>query len=151
MRATTVVRMAPEISDEALLTRNATAAVLTDAGYPTSPATLATKATRGGGPPFRRFGPRPLYRWGDALLWARSRLGPLICSTSEPDFRSPSSLSLTEAGSTSKAEKPHAKCDRHGAVRAVDPPVGNVAKNGAVRRGQPRKKSPAAREASAIA
>ena len=78
-----VLCMAPEISDEALLTRNATAAALTERGYPTSPATLATKATRGGGPPFRRFGPRPLYRWGDALRWAQSRLGPLMRSTSE--------------------------------------------------------------------
>jgi hypothetical protein len=75
--------MAPEISDEALLTRNAIAAALTQAGYPTSPATLASKATRGGGPPYRRFGPRPLYQWGDALRWAQSRLGPRICSTSE--------------------------------------------------------------------
>src|SRR6516165_5353848 len=78
-----VLGMAHEISDEALLTRNATAAALTERGYPTSPATLATKATRGGGPPFRRFGPRPLYRWGDALRWAQSRLGPLMRSTSE--------------------------------------------------------------------
>jgi hypothetical protein len=75
--------MSPEISDEALLTRNATAAALTETGFPTSPATLATKATRGGGPPFRRFGARPLYAWGDALRWAQSRLGPLISSTSE--------------------------------------------------------------------
>ena len=82
-----VFRLAPEISDEALLTRHATAAALTDAGYPTSPATLATKATRGGGPPFRRYGFRPLYKWADALRWAQSRLGPLICSTSEPALR----------------------------------------------------------------
>jgi hypothetical protein len=79
--------MAPEISAEALLTRNATAAALSEAGYPTSSATLATKATRGGGPPFRRFGRRPLYKWGDALRWAQSRLSPLICSTSEPASR----------------------------------------------------------------
>jgi hypothetical protein len=72
-----------DIPDDALLTRDATAAALTEAGFPTSPATLATKATRGGGPPFRRFGPRPLYTWGDALRWAETRLGPLIFSTSE--------------------------------------------------------------------
>jgi len=83
--------MAPEISAEALLTRDATAAALTASGYPTSPATLATKATRGGGPAFRRFGSRPLYKWGDALRWAQSRLGPLIGSTSEatPAAREP--------------------------------------------------------------
>jgi hypothetical protein len=50
---------------ETLLTREAAAKVLTVAGFPTSPATLATKASRGGGPPFRKFGPRALYRWGD--------------------------------------------------------------------------------------
>jgi hypothetical protein len=38
---------------DALLTRDATAAALTEAGYPTSPKTLATKATPGGGPPFQ--------------------------------------------------------------------------------------------------
>ena len=38
------------------LTRNATAAALTAAGFPIRAATLATKATRGGGPPFQRFG-----------------------------------------------------------------------------------------------
>jgi len=72
-----VDRMTDGIPDDALLTRNATAAA-------TSPATLATKATRGGGPPFRRYGSRPLYKWGDALRWAQSRLGPLICNTSQP-------------------------------------------------------------------
>jgi hypothetical protein len=40
-----------------LLTRDATAAALTESGYPTSPKTLATKASRGGGPSFRHFGP----------------------------------------------------------------------------------------------
>jgi hypothetical protein len=70
---------------ETLLTRNATAAALTHAGFPTSKATLATKASRGHGPKFRKFGPRALYRWGDALDWARSRLGPPVGSTSELD------------------------------------------------------------------
>ena len=68
---------------DALLTRDRTAEALTDAGFPVTAATLATKATRGGGPPFRRFGTRPLYRWGDALEWAESRLSKPIHSTSE--------------------------------------------------------------------
>jgi hypothetical protein len=66
-----------------LLTRDANAAALTESGYPTSPKTLATKASRGGGPRFRHFGPRVLYRWGDALDWAENRLGPVVGSTSE--------------------------------------------------------------------
>lgn len=70
---------------DALLTRAKTAETLTEAGFPTSKATLATKASRGGGPPFRRFGAKPLYRWGDSLDWAQSRLGPPMRSTSEAD------------------------------------------------------------------
>ena len=68
---------------DALLPRRQTAEALTAKGYPVSPATLSTKATRGGGPPFRRFGVRVLYRWGDALAWAESRLSAPIRSTSE--------------------------------------------------------------------
>ena len=67
------------------LTRYAAAAALSEAGFPVSPATLATKATRGGGPPFQKFGPRPLYRWGDAIQWARTKLGPVVTSTSQLD------------------------------------------------------------------
>jgi hypothetical protein len=70
---------------DTLLGRRETAHALTAAGYRTSPATLATKASRGGGPPFRRWGRKPLYRWGDTLQWAWSRLGPPIRSTSEGD------------------------------------------------------------------
>jgi hypothetical protein len=70
---------------ETRLTRIATAAALSEAGFPVKPATLATKATRGGGPPFQRFGSRPLYKWADALRWAQSRLSPPIGSTSELD------------------------------------------------------------------
>ena len=41
---------------DALLTRDRTAAALSEGGFPTSPKTLATMATRGGGPRFHRFG-----------------------------------------------------------------------------------------------
>jgi hypothetical protein len=66
-----------------LLTRDATAAALTESGFPTSSKTLATMATRGGGPPFHRYGPRVLYRWSDALGWAEQRLGPAQQSTAK--------------------------------------------------------------------
>jgi hypothetical protein len=59
---------------DALLTRDATAAALTAAGYPIAAKTLGGKATRGGGPPYGLFAGRALYRWGAALDWARSRL-----------------------------------------------------------------------------
>ena len=77
--------MAIPSDPEALLTRDAMAQALTEAGFPVSPATLATKACRGGGPPFRKFGPKPLYRWASGLEWARAKLGPMVSSTSELD------------------------------------------------------------------
>jgi hypothetical protein len=67
------------------LSRKDAAKALTEAGFVTSPTTLATKASRGGGPPFRKFGPRPLYRWGATLEWAISRLGPEVTSSAELD------------------------------------------------------------------
>jgi hypothetical protein len=75
--------MPNELDIDCLLTRERTAAALTAAGFPTKSKTLATKATRGGGPPYRLYSARALYRWGDALDWARSRLTPLIHSASE--------------------------------------------------------------------
>ena len=71
--------------DDTLLTRDMAAAALTEAGYPVKSKTLATKATRGGGPPYRLFGVRPLYRWGDALAWAQGRLSAPRRSTSVKD------------------------------------------------------------------
>jgi hypothetical protein len=75
----------PILTEDTLLTRAQTADALTKAGFPVSAATLATKATRGGGPLFQHFGPFVLYRWGNSLQWARSRLGPPTSSTSELD------------------------------------------------------------------
>jgi hypothetical protein len=68
-----------------MLRRRQTAEALTATGFPITEATLATKATRGGGPPYRSFGRTPLYRWGDALAWAQARLSAPRGSTSEAD------------------------------------------------------------------
>jgi hypothetical protein len=68
---------------DALLRRKALAETLTAKGYPTSDKTLATKATRGGGPPYRLFGRIPLYRLGDALAWAESRMSLPRCASVE--------------------------------------------------------------------
>jgi hypothetical protein len=73
-----------ELSD-AFLTREQTAAALTARGFPVKAKTLSTKATRGGGPPYRLFGARVLYRWADALRWAEGRLSAPRGSTSEGD------------------------------------------------------------------
>lgn len=79
--------MANSIPDtpDALLTRGRTAEALTEAGFPVKAKTLATKATRGGGPPYRKFGQRAIYRWGDALAWAEARVTAAFCNTSEQD------------------------------------------------------------------
>jgi hypothetical protein len=76
--------MVPENPD-AILTRMQTGAALRAAGFPVADKSLATRASRGGGPPYRRFGARVLYRWGDALAWAESRLSDPIRSSSELD------------------------------------------------------------------
>jgi hypothetical protein len=77
--------MSLSIHPDALLTRRAAAQALTEAGFKTAPSSLATLAVRGGGPQFRRFGRIPLYRWGDLLDWAQSRLSTPMRSTSEAD------------------------------------------------------------------
>jgi hypothetical protein len=75
----------PNLNSDSVLQTAALAKALTESGFPTSAATLATKRSRGGGPPFRRWGRVPVYTWGDALKWARDRLGEPRCSTSEED------------------------------------------------------------------
>jgi hypothetical protein len=90
-----MTNLIPESSDS-LLTRDKTADALTQAGFPIKAKTLATKATRGGGPPYHKFGPRVLYRWGDALTWAEKRLSAAFCNTSERDVvGQPNELSAT--------------------------------------------------------
>lgn len=68
-----------------LLDRRAASALLSGFGITCAPATLATLASRGGGPPYRKFGTRVLYRPGDLVAWAESRLTPPRRSTSEAD------------------------------------------------------------------
>ena len=75
--------MKVEFDSNSLMTREQTALALTNAGFPTKSKTLATMATRGGGPPYRLYSARALYCWGDVLEWAKSRLTPLMSSTSD--------------------------------------------------------------------
>lgn len=77
-----MAQLIPEIA-EALLTRDRIAAALTEAGYPIKAKTLATKATRGGGPPYQLFSGKALYRWGSSLAWAQATITAPRCSTSE--------------------------------------------------------------------
>lgn len=68
---------------DARLSRKDTAKALTAKGFQITEATLATMATRGGGPAYRLFGRRPLYTWRDALAWAEGRLSKPVRSTAE--------------------------------------------------------------------
>ena len=51
-------------SPDTKLRRKPAAEALTEAGFPTSPNTLATMVTRGGGPPFYVFGKIAMYHVG---------------------------------------------------------------------------------------
>jgi len=68
-----------------LLTRAEAAQFLAQRGYPVAMRTLATMVSRGGGPLYRRFGGRALYRAEDLLAWAEARLAPPRRSTAEVD------------------------------------------------------------------
>ena len=59
-----------------LLTRVEAARFLQQRGFPVAARTLATLVSRGGGPAYRRFGQRALYRTEDLLAWAESRCSP---------------------------------------------------------------------------
>jgi hypothetical protein len=65
------------------LTRQQLAKALSDHGYPTAVSTLATYATRGGGPVFQIYGRRPIYTWGASLDWAKAKLSKPVRTTSE--------------------------------------------------------------------
>lgn len=70
---------------DALLTREQLAEAFKALGYPPTVKSLATMASRGGGPPFMKFGKYVRYRWGASLAWAESRLSAPRRSTSEAD------------------------------------------------------------------
>jgi hypothetical protein len=66
-------------------TRKQIARVLTELGYPVTEGALQTMASRGGGPPYSRWGKWTLYTGGPSLDWAESRCRPVGRSTSERD------------------------------------------------------------------
>jgi hypothetical protein len=73
-------------TDLRFLNRREAAAYLTDKhGIKTSPATLATQASRGGGPPFRKYGRVPVYRPDDLDAHVAAKLSAPRRSTSEAD------------------------------------------------------------------
>jgi hypothetical protein len=67
-------RTMKEISDDTWLRREEAAKALTEHGFKIAGATLATRASRGNGPPYRTFNNYALYEWGTTLAWAQNEL-----------------------------------------------------------------------------
>jgi hypothetical protein len=70
-----------------MFTRDEAAAALSELGYPTTPAVLATLASRGGGPSYHRFGKRVIYRGSDLVTWAEARCTWGPCNSTESNGR----------------------------------------------------------------
>jgi hypothetical protein len=106
------------LTSDTWLDRAEGSAALRAAGFDISPTTLASKATRGGGPPYRVFMGVAKSRWGDLLAWAESRSvyrgGPL------PTLQQGSSLAPLEAPETGSIRGGRAPPD----APNVRPPVG---------------------------
>ncbi len=92
------------LSPNSKLTRVQLAEALTNTGFPTSPATLATKATRGGGPPYQLWGRKPIYTWGPSLEWTERRLSARVDSTSAAGLQEKAMAHNVELGAERKPE-----------------------------------------------
>ena len=79
----TILQDAPKL--DRLLRRTEAAEYVTETyGIPCSPKTLAKLAcVSSDGPPFRLAGRFPLYPTSGLDTWAKSKIGPLVRSTSE--------------------------------------------------------------------
>ena len=65
---------AHNIPPDTLLDRRQLAEALCQLGFTVTRQTLETMASRGSGPPYRRWGGVVRYEWSAALVWARARL-----------------------------------------------------------------------------
>lgn len=70
---------------EKKLSRHEAAGFLTLLGYPTAPAQLATLASKGGGPPYQKWGRVVIYSPSELRAWAEARRSMPRRSTSEAD------------------------------------------------------------------
>jgi hypothetical protein len=99
-RAAEVAQRWRNLCPDTLLRTIELAEALTAIGYRTAPTTLETWRSRGFGPPFQVYGRTPLYRWGDALAWARCH--PSQSSNSEGDVARLSKFGLPSPRAASK-------------------------------------------------
>lgn len=74
-----------EASPPKLLSRPEAAVFLSAQGIPIAKTTLGKLASIGGGPLFRKFGPRVLYNPADLTAWANSKLSKPMRSTSDTE------------------------------------------------------------------
>lgn len=74
---------ASELRKRKLVSRVEAARLLTEAGFPISPATLAKKAVTGGGPPYRVWNRRAMYEAPRLMAWANDQLGPELLNTAQ--------------------------------------------------------------------
>jgi hypothetical protein len=81
------IQVLDTIPADTLLTRPQTAKALTDCGVPTAEKTLSTKASRGGGPPYRLYGKIAIYTWGDVVAWVREIMGESASNATERHAR----------------------------------------------------------------
>lgn len=71
-----MMKTVPPSTEPNWMDRKQIAAELAKHGYVITAGTLAVKASKGGGPPFMKFGNRVMYDPVKALSWARARLVP---------------------------------------------------------------------------
>ena len=62
------------LTPDEMLPRALLSSALAEAGYPIAYTTLCKLARSGGGPEYRLYNGRALYRWQDALAWAQARM-----------------------------------------------------------------------------
>jgi hypothetical protein len=75
---------APEaVASKIYVNRAALSQALAEMGLIVAVPTLTTWATRGGGPPFRKFGKKIVYDLAAAVAWAESRMTPAVTSSAE--------------------------------------------------------------------
>lgn len=72
---------APGGGESMFVTRGEAARLLSSWGLITKPNTLATKASRGGGPPYRYYGGRALYETAELRNWALQAVSESASST----------------------------------------------------------------------
>jgi hypothetical protein len=119
MQKTQNSRPLPPLLPDTKLIRSEAAQALTENGFPTAHATLASMACRGDGPPFQKYGRRPIYTWSSLQEWAERRLSAPLANTSAADAK-------RAIGSGKRLGRPRKVCADIAAAIAEAAPAGAV-------------------------